>query len=734
MTRIWKIAARMVSVVATLLALALLAAGVGVAQQQPAAPAPDRQQPPVSFELNLYLVEVPTIVTDADGNFVRGLTEADFEVFEDGERQEVSVFTFVDLPIRLRRPFRPVYATAPVESDVHVTRPTFDGRVYVLMLDDLHTSVFRTQVVQRYARQFVEEHFGENDVAAVVYTSGRSGYGQELTARQSLLLASIDRFIGQKLPSATGERLGRHLTLQMDADNIRYLTDDFTDLADRTITRDYSPDELDEPFEFERAENARRTLEVVKNVAEWMGNVSGRRKAAVLFSEGFDYDIYAPFNRSGSRLIRTTRDAIGAAQRANVSIYAVDARGLMQAPSEAINVTRLSTDPGVRAGSQTGFQNEVLLAQESLIAMAEETGGLAIVSTNDIAGGLDRIVRENSTYYVLGYATDPDKAPGEFRKIEVRVNRPDVRVKARRGFVSPDPSDEPRRTVEGLEGVETSPAFDVALNTPLPVGDLLFRVSAAPFMGTDPTQASVLVILEVDGQTLSLEEVNGLYRGRLDASVVVLDYDGNILGGDNPGVDLNLRLQTYEAVRRHGLRLYSRLALPADARYQVRVGTHASGTGTSSGVPFELVLPDYAQTGFTLSGLVLTSTNAAVTPTPRLDPELAELFPTPPSATRVFHAAERVGLFVELYSSPDSLRRRAEFVTTVRDANDGQTVFTLQDDWTIDPSDEVQAHGYAVEIPLQDLRAGRYVLRAEVESWATGDLVFREVPFEVIED
>ena len=727
MTRISSITARVISVVAALSALALLGDGVGVAQQPPTAPAPDRQQPPVSFELDLYLVEVPTIVTDADGNFVRGLTEADFEVFEDGERQEVSVFSFVDLPVR--RPFRPVYATAPVEPDVHVTRPAFDGRVYVLMLDDLHTSVLRTRRVQQYARHFVEERFGENDVAAVVFTSGRSGYGQELTSRRSLLLAAIDRFSGLKLPSATAERLGQHLRVQLEEDVVRRLADDPNEPTDRSITGDR---DIDNPFDAERAANARKTLQVIKNVAGWMGHVSGRRKAVVLFSEGFDYDIYAPFNRRGSLIIRATRDAIGAAQRANVSIYAVDARGLMQAPSDAINVRTLSIDPNLRAGDQIGFQNEVLLAQESLIAMAQETGGLAIVSTNDVAGGLDRIVRENSTYYVLGYATDPDTAPGEFRTIEVRVNRPDVRVKARRGFITPDPSDEPRRT---LEGVETSPAFDVALNnTPLPVGDLLFRVSAAPFMGRDPTQASVLFIIEVDGQTLSLEEANGLYRGRLDASVVVLDYDSNIVGGDNSGVDLNLRLQTYEAIRRHGIRLYIRVALPADARYQVRVGAYESVNEASSAVPFELVLPNYEQTGFTLSGLVLTSTNAAVTPTPRPDPELAELFPTPPSAARVFHSAETVRVFVELYSGPDSSRRRAEFVATVRDARDGQTVFTLRDDWTIDPSDEVQAHGYALEIPLQDLRAGRYVLRAEVESWATGDLVFRDVPFQVIED
>ena len=96
------------------------------------------------------------------------------------------------------------------------------------------------------------------------------------------------------------------------------------------------------------------------------------------------------------------REAIAAAQRANVSIYAVDPRGLTQLGDEAIAIASLSDDPHVDYGTPLGFQRELLLAQESLMSLAEETGGMAIVRANDIAGGLARIVRDNSHYYVLG--------------------------------------------------------------------------------------------------------------------------------------------------------------------------------------------------------------------------------------------------------------------------------------------------------------------------------------------
>ena len=194
------------------------------------------------------------------------------------------------------------------------------------------------------------------------------------------------------------------------------------------------------PYDAERAFNARRALELVKSVAGWMTDIHGRRKSLLSFSEGIDYDIYDVFNnRSATSVMQDARDPIAAAQRANVGIYAVDPRGLTQLGDETIAIASLSDNPQVREGSPAAFQRELLLAQESLITLADETGGMAVVRTNDIPGALARIASENSTYYLLGYHTDASRSPGRFRKIEVRVKRPGLQVRARRGYVPPDP-------------------------------------------------------------------------------------------------------------------------------------------------------------------------------------------------------------------------------------------------------------------------------------------------------
>lgn len=90
----------------------------------------------------------------------------------------------------------------------------FEGRIFVIVLDDLHTATLRSTSVTRAARQFIERHLTDKDLAAVVHTSGRSDAAQELTPSRKLLLSAVDKFHGQKLPSLTAERLLRQATIR----------------------------------------------------------------------------------------------------------------------------------------------------------------------------------------------------------------------------------------------------------------------------------------------------------------------------------------------------------------------------------------------------------------------------------------------------------------------------------------------------------------------------------------
>src|SRR5688572_17549358 len=129
-----------------------------VAQQPPQAPA---ETPPPTFRVEVNYVEVDAVVTDSQGNAVTDLTLADFEVSEDGRPQKVTAFSTVNLPIE--RAERPLFADAPIEPDVQANITT-EGRIYTIVLDDLHTRFTNTPRVRRALRQFIEERFGTNDL------------------------------------------------------------------------------------------------------------------------------------------------------------------------------------------------------------------------------------------------------------------------------------------------------------------------------------------------------------------------------------------------------------------------------------------------------------------------------------------------------------------------------------------------------------------------------------------
>ena len=243
----------------------------------------------------------------SDGNFVRDLKKEDFQVLEDGKPQAITTFSIVDIPTE--RAVRPLFAGRVIEPDVKTNEQPFDGRIYVMVIDDLHTNFGRSPRVKAVARQFIERHLGANDLMAVVHTFGPTDASQEFTSNTRLLLAAVDRVMGQKLTSSTVSRTDEYYRQQA---------------MGRTAG---SP--VNDPEEMERAFNARATLRELKNVADWFGNVRGRRKAILFVSEGIDYDIMDVFNnRSASTLIDDTRDTIAAATKANVSIYGIDPRGL----------------------------------------------------------------------------------------------------------------------------------------------------------------------------------------------------------------------------------------------------------------------------------------------------------------------------------------------------------------------------------------------------------------------
>lgn len=690
------------AIVAALLAVPVVAQEPPRGQPQTASQPP---QPPVTFRVEVNYVEVDAIVTDQQGNFVRDLKQGDFQVLEDGKPQKVSIFSLVDIPVE--RAERPLFAPEAIEPDVRTNEREISGRLYVLLLDDLHTHALRSQLVKNAARRFITQHMGANDIAAIVYASGRTDAGQEFTNSKRALLASVDKFMGRKVGSATLGRIEEYY---------------------RTRDQRQPGDPINDPSDFERGYQARVTLGTLKGVAEWMSGIRGRRKTLLFVSEGIDYDIYDIFNaRYASTVLDEARDAIAAATRANVSVYAIDPRGLTAMGDEIIELSGLPEDPTLGLGPQS-LQSELRLSQDSLRVLADETGGFAVVNRNDFATSFDRIVQESSSYYVLGYYPSNERRDGRFRKIEVRLTRPGLRVRARKGYVAPrGRTPEPPRADATAE---TSAAVRDALNSPLPISGLTIRASATAVKSAAPN-AAVILTMQVDGTDLTFSERDGRFFDVLELSYFAADHNGKIRGGDRSELKLELKPETYKAVTQNGIRVVSKVELPP-GRYQFRIGARETGAGRVGTVHYDLEVPDFSKSELSMSGLLLTSANALATPTARIDPLAKELLPGPPSVMREFSAGDTLGVFAEVYDNAASTPHRVDITTMVR-ADEGRVVFKTEE---ARESAELKGarggYGHVAKIPLRDLSPGLYVLRVEARSrLGQGATAFREIQFRI---
>jgi VWFA-related protein len=655
------------------------------------------------FRTDVEAVEIDVRITDKQGRPVSDLTTADFEVFEDGVKQNIRVFTAVKVP------FEPhPRAALMIEPDVQTNRVPFNGRVYVFVLDDLHTHPLRTQRVRAAVRQFLERHFGANDRGAIVTTSGRPESVQDLTSSRAALLAAVEGFTGRAVRASTLERIDEYYRLQQVGE-----------IGERGSDNKRAV-KVNDPLEPERVFQARRALRQLEDVTRWLETVPTHRKALIFVSEGIDYDLTNLIeNRFAGGLLEDVRKVIARATRSNANIYAIDPRGLGGLVDEAIEIASLPDDttvlgPGI-------FMQALQWTQNNLRILAEESGGFALLNTNDLASGFNRIVRENSEYYLLGYQPVNTRRDGRFRRIDVRVNRPDLQVQSRRGYFAP--SDNRHRTNE-------PPVALALLNSPIPVTGLTLTSAATMFRGED-NKASVLTTIEI-GPEVSLTQSGDTYKGRVELSVVAVNLDGRIVASATPAINLNLRPATREAVTRSGVRTTTRLELKP-GRYQIRIAARDPNSNKAGSVIHDLRVPDFRKEPVAISDLILASSGAARVVTTNLDPQLQRVLLVPPTTIRQFMRDETVTVLAELYDNRKHDVAPLRVTTSVADAS-GRVVSRTEERveaFAFEP--ERHSYRHTVNIPMRDFSPGEYVVKVVVSGGGDSPLT-KEVAIAVWEE
>ena len=727
---------------------ALLCLVTTATAQQPQPPATTQGQPEVTFKTEVNYVDVDAIVTDARGNFVKNLTKDDFEVREDGKLQKIEMFSYVDLPIE--RPDRSAFANRVIASDVKTNQQALAGRLYVVVLDDLDTSMFRTGAVKKTARQFIERNLGPNDVAAVVYTSGRTDASQEFTSDPQLLLAAIDKFVGRKLRSSTLDKIDSYYQIQDAAGDAAAASSgdpnaaapatnsgalsagSSTDPRINPFTRgDGYPDRTFDSEDLERGQRALDVLRNIKDLADFMGTVHGRRKALLLFSEGIDYETTNIFGAADATVVvKATQDAITAAARGNVSIFGIDPRGLVGMSSDILSLDTPGPSNDASAPNLSTFAAEMRLSQDSLRSLADETGGFSSVDSNDPSTFFDRIVRANSTYYVLGYYPPGHPRDGKFHKIEVRVKRPDLRVSARKGYGDPRGKTPEERDKEDRDNIarnarkggadNTTADLRAMLNSPMQQPGVTMAVQAVPFKNT-AKESSVAVTIEMDASRFHFEpRTNGtVFADKVELSYFSVNEQGKPLLGTRNEIELALRPDTYQRAREAGLRFNERIAL-APGRYQLRIGVRENGAGTLGTVFYDLQVPDFTREPLSVSGMLLTAGTSQLVPTLISDKLVgAELLPGPATSRRTFAQGDTLTVYAEIYDNIPARQVHTLSILTRLLGEDGREVFSSRethDGAVLQGTGSASIYGFSKQIPLADVTPGRYLLQVEAQA------------------
>jgi VWFA-related protein len=618
---------------------------------------------------------------------------------------------------------------------VAVNKQVLDGRLYLIILDDYHVAPLRSQNVRNLARKFVLEKLGPDDQAAVVVTSGLTRASQDFTQNRRLLIEAIDHFVGQKLPSSAVERNER-MSRQIDAAG--QPTNDAGDPITIDPTNRFVADERAS----ERMFQTRQALNSLRSIAEWMSAIQGRRKAIIYVSEGVDYNLFdiftggdpSNFSFENFNMVQSeTWDTVSAASRSNVQIYPVDPRGLTTMGQEDIEIGGLA--PGGYGLGPRQLGQELQTSQQNLRLLAEETGGVAFVGRNNFDEAFDRIVQENSSYYVLGYYSTNERRDGKLRNVTVRVaGYPDAQVTYRKRYAAPR-GRAPKNTAAG-KPLDPSKSLTADLMStmasPLPKTGIQLRVTAIAKKGVGKN-SDVEVLIDTLGRDLTFAEKNGTFNNRLSLSVGVFNKQGKSVFAERPDVDLNLRPESHARVTEHGVRLLRHLSLPP-GRYQLRVAAQDNAKVRQGSVHFDLEVPDFTKNPLTLSGIALAASadrSVYSPPKPGFDP-FNGLLPGPPSALREFPADSEISAAVEVYDNKPTPTHGIDVTARVR-ADDGRIVFNKHEERS---SEELHGtpggFGYTFRLPLQGWTPGLYVLEVEAKTRLSGaEPATRVVQFQV---
>lgn len=574
--------------------IAVVVTAVSSSGQAPT-PSATPPAPTLSFSADVEQVLVDAVVTDKKGVAINGLQQSDFVVTEDGVRQELSTFQAIDLTAapETRAPAKPRVST----NDALEART---ARSFVIVFDDVHLTPFQARRARPAVVEFLKNGVREGDRVTIVATGGGAWWSARMEAGRDELLRLLGRLDGRLIPDASPERMTDFEAMRIHTFNDREAEArvrrrfESRGVAPKEQGRSPIDDAAGDPLVRARASEVyfqsvsrnRITLDVLERVLQSMESVRGR-KTMILVSQGFIYDPN----------MDEFKDVVQASRRANAAIYFLDTRGLSGLP----DFFGAEFGPAIDdrdIGATFSESYEAAAGSESL---ASDSGGFSVRNANDLSKGIRRIADESRVYYMLGYAPANTKRDGRFRKIQVKLAKPGLSVRARKGYYAPLEGGKARERKPGT----ADPDIQAALDSPFERQQIPLRMTALVHDETLLGKANVLVAADVDVRGFDFEAREGRSLGVLEFLLVVAHRESGEFFRYDQQVDMRLLPETRARLARQWFQLVRDFEL-ASGGYQAKLVVRDKRSGRIGTVVHDFEVPDLAQ--WRASSLLLTDT------------------------------------------------------------------------------------------------------------------------------
>ncbi len=674
-------------------------------------------QAPVTFKANSNLVIVNVSAKDKGGLPVEGLKAEDFTVLEDGKPQKVAVFEYqrisakpeplkeLTLDDQFQLPEAPkttITSATPGQIQYH------DKRLMVFFFDFSSMQIADQLRAQDGALDYLKDHITKDDVVAVLFYASTIQVLSDFTSDRDVLTRVIKGMpIGEASELAaladTGDENGEDTQAAF--------------VADETEFNIFSTD---------------KKLAAIEDAAKMLASFP-EKKALVYFSGGV--------TRSGLDNEAQLQAAINAATKANLSIYAIDTRGLTADPPGGGASKAGSRGSGIFNGAVFNSQRSSQLAsQDTLFTLAAETGGKSFFDSNDIALGIQRTQEAMGSYYLLGYYSSNNALDGKYRKILVKLNNPKLAAKLehREGYYADkvwgklNAQDKEQQLKEALS------AGDPATDLPLALQIDYFRVA--------PTAYLVPVSIKIPGSVVALAAKGGAATTQFDFAGQIQDEKRAVVGNvrDKIEIKLNAAAAAPQTSARKSFQYDAGFTLEP-GRYRMKFVVRENITGKMGTFETRFTVPDLSAdtSGLKLSTVIMSNQRepitAAVGAAERISKKEVRANPlivgdqkVVPNINHVFRRNQSLYVNFDVYDAlPDPANTRNRRVKVTLSLFNKKSVKTFE----VGPIEATrlaatrpEAVPVQIEIPLKDVTRGEYVCQIDVVDEVGRKFAFPRAP------